>query len=456
MVEFYSRNIERVYEPDVLVCGLGPAGISAAVAAARMGARTMAVERSAFAGGNITNAKVVGICGAVSNVTGELVTGGITYEMLKRAAYRREDDYSRKPLGELLGENPESVGQLYRPKTSEKHVAQVNSVRLLFDPEMFKHEADLLLTGSGVDLLYHTVIADAVTADGRILQVIIANKNGLSCVKPRMVVDCTGDADIAAMSGAPFEKAEVVQPGTLMFTVGGLVFDDFQAFYDACRKTMAQAAESGEIDLYAGPSIGWMRPGMMNFNNTRLVYDATSAESATAAEISARKEVFRFFEVYKRHIGAFKDAYVQDSGPYLGTRESRRIIGAYVLTLDDIVDGKRFDDAIALGGGIVDFHRVDKSGHSALRFVEPSDIPYRTLLPQKVDNLLVAGRCHSVTQMGAAVTRMAVTAMLMGEAAGRAAALALNGGCAPRDVDVEQLRALLLKNGAILSRRTNA
>ncbi len=449
-MELYSRKIDRVYEPDVLVCGLGPAGISAAIAASRMGARTLAVERSAFAGGNITNAKVVGICGAVDNATGALVTGGITLEMLAHAAYRREDDFSRKPLRDLLAGDRDAARQLYQPKTADKHVAQVNSVRLLFDPEIFKHEADLLLTGSGVKLLYHTVVADVRAEEGRVTKVIIANKDGLSCVKPALVIDCTGDADVAAMAGAPFEKAEVVQPGTLMFTVGGLQFDDFQAFYDECRAAMAQAAESGEIDIYAGPSVGWMRPGMMNFNNTRLVFDATSAESVTEAEVRARGEVFRFFEAYRKRIGAFRNAYVQDSGPYLGARESRRIVGDYVLTLDDIVEGRRFKDAIALAGGIVDFHRVDSNGHSALQFVSPSDIPYRTLLPQKVDNLLVAGRCHSTNQMGAAVTRMGVTCMLMGEAAGRAAALALKRMCPPRNIDVRELRRLLIENGAIL------
>jgi hypothetical protein len=450
-METYTKNIARIYEPDVLVCGLGPAGISAAVAAARMGARTMAVERCAFAGGNFTNAKVVGICGAVDNFSGALVTGGITFEMLKRAAYRREDDYSRKSLSELFAEHRDIAAQLYRPKTAENHVGQVNSVRLLFDPEIFKRQADILLTGSGVTLLYHTVVADTVVARGRINRVILANKDGLSCVKAEMVIDCTGDADVAARSGAPFEKAEVVQPGTLMFTVGGLQFDDFQEFYDACRKTMAEAAARGEIGIYTGPSVGWIRPGMMNFNNTRLIFDATSAESVTQAEIHAREEVFRFFDVYKKYIPAFSSAYVLDSGPYLGTRESRRIIGEYVLTLDDIVEGKRFDDAIALGGGIVDFHRLDKNGHSELQFVKPSGIPYRTLLPRKVDNLLVAGRCHSVTQMAASVTRMGATAMLMGEAAGRAAALALNARCTPRELDVRLLRASLVENGAILN-----
>ena len=449
-MEFYSKKIERVYKPDVLVCGLGPAGISAAVAAARMGASTMAVDRCAFVGGNFTNAKVVGIIGAVSTETGTLVTGGITFEMLRRAAYRREDNYVRKPLCELFEENPDRAAVVYKPIAPKNHVGRVGTVRLLFDPEIFKRQADMMLSESGVKLLYHTVIADTVMTDGHIDTVILANKDGLSCVKPKIAIDCTGDADVAAMSGAPFEKADVVQPGTLMFWVGGLEFDDFQAFYDECRTAMAQAADRGEIDLYAGPSIGWIRKGIINFNNTRLVYDATSAESVTQAEIRAREDVFRFLEVYKKYIGAFKNAYILDSGPYLGTRESRRIIGEYVLTLDDIVEMRRFDDAIALGGGIVDFHRVDKSGHSDLQYVPPNDIPYRTLLPQKVDNLLVAGRCHSVTQKGAAVTRMGVTAMLMGEAAGRGAALALNSGCAPRDVNVEQLRTSLLENGAIL------
>lgn len=455
-MELYSKMIERVYEPDVLVCGLGPAGVAAAASAARMGASTLAVERCAFAGGNFTNAKVVGICGAVNSFTGDLITGGVAFEMLRRAAYRREDDYSRTPLSKLLLEDPNASSPLYRPRNGRDYVGQVNSVRLLFDPEVFKHQADLLLIHSGVKLLYHTVVADTVVLDGCIHQVIIANKNGLSCVKPRVVVDCTGDADIAAMSGAPYEKASVVQPGTLMFTVGGLELDDFQAFYDDCRAAMAQASARGEIRLYTGPSIGWMRPGIMNFNNTRLVFDATCAESVTEAEVRAREDVFRFFEAYKKRIPAFKNAYILDTGPYLGTRESRRIVGEYVLTLEDIMENKHFDDAIALGGGIVDFHRLDKNGHSELCFIEPNDIPYRTLLPQKVDNLLVAGRCHSVTQMGAAVTRMGVTAMLMGEAAGRAAVLALGAQSAPRDVDVERLRTVLIENGAVLrSRRTS-
>lgn len=450
-MESYSKKIERVFEPDVLVCGLGPAGISAAVASARSGAVTMAVDRCPFTGGNFTNAKVVGICGAVNNFTGAFITGGITFEMLKRAAYRREDDYSRKPLCELIDDNRGISNPVYKPKSAENHVAQVNSVRLLFDSEIFKHQADMLLTESSTKLLYHTVVVDTVMTDGHIEKVILAGKDGLSCIKPKMVIDCTGDADVSAMSGAPFEKADVVQPGTLMFTVGGLEFDDFQTFYNECRAAMAKAAECGEIDIYTGPSVGIVQPGICNFNNTRLVYDATSTESVTEAEIHARKDVFRFFEVYKKYISAFKNAYLLDSGPYLGTRESRRIIGEYILTLDDIVEGKRFDDAIALGGGIVDFHSLKKSGHSALQFLKPNDIPYRTLLPLKVDNLLVAGRCHSVTQMGAAVTRMGVTAMLMGEAAGLAAVLAINGRCTPRDVDVERLRNFLLKNGAILN-----
>ncbi len=447
----YTKEIERVYEPDVLVCGLGPSGIAAAVAAARMGASAMAVERCPFAGGNFTAAKVVGICGAVNNFTGALITGGITFEMLKRAAYRREDDYSRKPLADLLREDGDITRHLYRPKSSQDHVAQVNSVRLLFDPEIFKRQADMLLAESGVKILYRTVTADAVMAGTRIESVILAAKDGLSCVRPRIVIDCTGDADIAALSGAPFEKAPVVQPGTLMFTVGGLEFDDFQVFYDQCRSVMARAAERGEIGPYSGPSVGWMRPGMMNFNTTRLTFDATSSESVTGAEIHAREEVFRFFDVYRKYIPAFRNAYVLDSGPYLGTRESRRIVGEYMLTLEDIADGRCFEDSIGLAGGIVDFHRPEKSGHSALQFVKPSDIPYRTLVPQKVDNLLVAGRCHSVTQMGAAVTRMGVTCMVMGEAAGSAAVLALGGTGSPRDVDVQELRTVLRKNGAILA-----
>ena len=447
----YSTTIDRVYEADVLVCGLGPSGITAATAAARMGARTMAVERSACAGGNITNARVVGICGAVDNLSGDLITGGITGELLRRAAYRREDDYSRTPLGEIAFSGPSS-GPLYRPRTSTDHVQRVNSVRLLFDPEIFKRQADLLLTEAGVRLLYHCVVADTVAPDGRIREVIIAGKDGLACVRPRVVVDCTGDADVAARAGAPFEVAAVVQPGTLMFSVGGLVFDDFQAFYDECRAVMARAAQSGEIGPYAGPSVGWMRPGLMNFNATRLVFDAAATESITDAEIRARAEVFRFFEMYRRHMPAFRNAWVQESGPFLGARESRRIIGEYVLTLEDITGERHFADAIGLAGGIVDFHRQEKSGHSALQFVRPSEIPYRSLLPRAVDNLLVAGRCHSVTQMGAAVTRMGVTCMVMGEAAGRAAVLAHRAGVRPADVDVEELRRLLRGNGAILAR----
>jgi len=451
-MEVCSLPVRRVYEPDVLVCGLGPAGLAAATAAARTGASTLGFDKCAFAGGNITNAKVVGICGAVDNFTGALIVGGLALELMKRAAYFRRDDFSRKPIGEMLAENPDAVRHMYSPNDPKKHVQKVNSVRLFFDPEILKQQADEVLSGSGARVLYSTMLADVVVDGGRIREVYIANKDGLSVVRPCIVIDCTGDADVAARAGAPFEIADPVQPGTLMFNVGGLAFDDFQTFYNQCRKAMAKAAAAGEIGHYTGPSVGWMRPGILNFNNTRLIYDATDAESVTGAEICARADVFRFFEIYQKYVGKpFENAYVLDSGPCLGARESRRILGEYVLTLEDIVESREFEDAIGLGGGIVDFHNVSEKGHSSLRFVKPHGIPYRTLLPQNVENLLVAGRCHSVTQMGAAVTRMAITAMLMGEAAGWGAALALKEGCAPRDVDVGTLRGALHKNNGILS-----
>lgn len=444
-------QFKHIYETDVLVCGLGPAGITAATAAAKAGMKTMGIDKSPYAGGNISNCKMFGICGAVDNFTGRLIVGGLTRELMRRSAYLRVENDARKPLKELFEEDPNFPNHMFDPIADETYVHKVSSLRLLFEEEAVKREADNLMLEYGVQILYHTMIADVVMDGDKIDGVIIANKDGLSLVKPKMVVDCTGDADIAAKSGAPFEVAEVCQPGTLLFTIGNVKFNDYQEFYDQCKVVVAEAAKRGEIERYGGPATGRIRHNLINFNTIHIIYDATNAESVTNAEIKARKEVKQFYDILKAGIPALKDAWLQESGPCLGPRESRRIKGEYTLTEDDIMECNRFDDSIGLGCGIFDFHKAKENGHADLRFVKPHDIPYRTLLPLKVENLLVAGRCHSVTQAGLAVTRYVATAMVMGEAAGTGAALAIKQGITPRKVNTDELRSILLENGAVFN-----
>lgn len=449
MTVFVPRLKQRI-ETDVLVCGLGPAGVSAAVAAARHGAKTFAVETCAYAGGNITNANVIGVCGALNQKTGRLIVGGITRELLQRSALLRDPvDWDKQtPLSKL---NLDGT-RLYEPMSDERATTHPNGVSIIYDAEWYKHQADGMLKESGARFLYHTRVCDVVMEGDRIGAVIVANKWGLSEIRLRMVLDTTGDGDVAAWSGAPFEMLlDTMQAGTSIFVMGGVKYDDYAQLKVRCIECFAKANARGEMRRYFGPGVGRLHKGVINFNMTRIKYNSTDPEQVTAAEVQVRDDIALYSSILIRDMPEFKDAYLLYSGPHIGPRESRRIQGEYVLTYDDVLKTRRFDDTVGLGGHPIDYHDPNVvGGFNSTRQVDPYPIPYRTLVPQKVENLLVAGRCHSADQMAASSTRVALTAAVLGEAAGKAAGMALDAGITPREVDGVKLREALVLQGAVV------
>ena len=448
----YCTETRKTYAPDVLVCGLGPAGVAAATAAARRGCDVLAVEKCGYAGGNITNANVIGVCGATNMQTGYLVTGGITAEMLQRSAYLRDpvDMDKLTPLRELDIYHT----QLYIPVSEQEQLVHPNAVTMIYDAEDYKVSADRILLEAGVKILYHTFVCDVKTTGGHIDRVIIANKDGVSEIRPKIVVDCTGDADVAAWAGAPFEiKPDFMQAGTMMFVVGNVVYDDYAALKKKIVDTFAKAHADGVKCRFYGPGVGRLHHGVINFNRTRVPYNQTDAADWTRAEHEARGDIQDAMHILKTYMPEFRDSYLLYAGPHIGCRESRRLLGEYVLTIQDLYDRKRFADCIGLGAHPVDFHNPTKYGGEddcELETIYVYQIPYRSLLPKKVDNLLVAGRCHSVDQLAAASTRVALTASVMGEAAGTAAVLALRGNTEPVHVNIDELVSSLAAAGAIL------
>ncbi len=430
----YSKQIPMIAEPDVLVCGAGLAGIGAAVAAARTGAHTMVVERNGFAGGFFTAIVGSAFDGFADERTGTPVVGGLVFEMLERMGVIQP------------GQGP----QLRYNVNGDLSFVEMHPERVIprCDPERFKRAADAILLAAGIRILYHTQVADAIVRDGRIEAVIASNKAGLIAIRPRIVIDCTGDGDVVAWAGAPNEKAESLQPMSLHFRIAYL-----EPSFDLRRRCAAvlQAAHArGALGLYGGPYPATFSGRDVYFNATRTPGDNTNPEDWTRAEVQGRRDAWTMFELWQHELPEFANAYFMTSGPVAGARESRRIVGDYVLTGDDVRQGRRHDDVIVLGAWRLDRHPADQPGYHPIPWTPPYDIPYRTLLPRGVDNLLVAGRCHSATSEALASSRVTATAMGMGQAAGTAAAMAVAAGCTPHGVDVSSLQARLRADGAIL------
>ena len=430
----YAKSIPVIAEPDVLVCGTGLAGLGAAVSAARQGASVWAVDRMGFAGGFFTNVIGSAFDGFVYEETGRPVVGGLVFEMLER-------------MGVIP---PGSGGDHAYNVNGDFTEVEKHPERLIprCDPERFKRAADEILLGDGVHPLFHTQVADVLVEAGRIDSVILSNKAGLVAIRPKMVIDATGDGDVAAWAGCPYEQAESLQPMALHFRIAyvELTFE----LRRKCAAVLERARTAGRIGLYGGPWPATFSGRDIYFNAVRTPGDCTNPEDWTQAEIRGRADAWRMFELWQQELPEFADAYFFTSGPTAGARESRRIVGDVTLTVDDIRQARRFDDVIVLGAWRLDRHPQDDAGYHEQPVVPPYDIPYRTLLPQGVDNLWVAGRCHSATSEALASSRVTANAMGMGQAAGTAAALAARGGYGSREVPIVDLQDRLVQAGCIL------
>jgi hypothetical protein len=425
---------------DVIVAGGGPAGIGAAAAAARGGAKTLLLEQYGILGGQATAGLVLHF--QRWSIHGKRVAGGIPWEFARRITERN------------LRYNPPG------PWNSGWEGIGIPP----FDPEHLKYVADRILVESGVEILLHTFVCGVLQQDGKVNGLLVENKSGRQAFLAKIIIDATGDGDVAAFAGAPFEKGSPVdgtmQAMTMCFRVAGADYAglsqhpmDASAQDATVRAAMLQAIERGELPALGGP---WIVPsvrGEYRINAVRQWGDCTRAEDLSRAAVEGRRVVWVYFDWLKANFPEFHQAYVMDTGLQIGTRESRRILGDYVLTIEDVKSGRRPHDTIALGAHGVDIHSTHAAdpGHHRMDWLSGAyGIPYRCLLPRGLENLLVSGRCISVTHEALASTRVMTQCMELGEAAGTAAAMSVKQGVTPRQLDPQLLCQTLEAQGVLL------
>jgi len=411
-------------ETDVLVCGGGCAGLAAALSASRNGASTLLIERAGFAGGIITAVGLPYFDGIAHPADNRIVVRGIGLELLAKSG--------------VCEPNATHV------KVHNPTVPNIEAFKLLAD-RLLIAERDRLR------VLYHSM-ACGVEMDGeRIAAVLIANKAGFTRIRAKQVIDCTGDADIAAWAGAPTEKSPELQPLTLHFRVGNV--KKTPDLSKNCRAALEKAHERGELPMFYGPGIMFMfAPTEIYVHGIRVPADASDPTELTRAEMQGRSDAWAMFEAWKRDVPGFEDSYFLSAAPFIGVRETRRIVGQHVLTEEEIMAAKSFDDAIATGCWYLDVHpnKLTPGSANAVPKQQPApyDIPYRSLVPQKVANLIVAGRCHSTTRLAQSSTRVTVTAMALGEAAAVASVLTLKSETSPQELDGRDVRKKLRAQNA--------
>jgi hypothetical protein len=301
--------------------------------------------------------------------------------------------------------------------------------------------------------------------DGCVVGAVIQNKGGRQAVRAKRVIDCTGDGDVAASAGASFEVGrpgdEKCQPVTLMFTIGGVDWPRVEAWRTDYPMTHVwlEAQRNGDMDPFQTTIMGFWwtptRPDQVGINFTHITgIDATRAEALTAATMEGRRQAYQSIDVFRKYVPGMEACYMVSTPNTVGIRESRRILGELLLTDEDMLAQRTWADSIGYGAFFIDIHHIDGPGMDSSKFYpEPGfkyQIPYRILVPQTIDNLLTAGRCVSVTHRALGSLRVMAQCLLTGEAAGLAAALSLQQGLTPRQLDPATLQTALRAQGAII------
>ncbi|MGI6239475.1 MAG: FAD-dependent oxidoreductase [Christensenellales bacterium] len=410
---------------DLIVVGGGLTGCAAAVAGARRGLKALLIERAGALGGAAVNNLVNPFMPNATKIDG-------TYTELSQGMYAE-----MKARLDAMGARRGGT----------------------FHEEYLKIMLDRFTSEAGVAVLFHTSLVDADCADGRIARVRVVNKAGSQTYEARYFIDCTGDADLAVRCGCPHRigRAQdgLCQPMTLCFRVSNVDSERYQAVRETISPRYQEAQRAGKIknpreDVLIFPT---MIGGTLHFNSTRVVkLNPVDPFDLSRAEREAREQAFELFAFLKENIEGFERADFAYSAAQIGVRESRMINGRHLLTAEELKDCVRFEDAIAAGNYDIDIHNPEGSGTSHYYFPEGQyyTIPYRALLPQGVDNLLVAGRCISTTHEAQASIRIMPICITLGEAAGAAVAVASLADAACQDADVRAIQQTLRESGAFL------
>ena len=426
----YTREIPVYKRFDVIVCGAGPAGICAAVAAARQGAKVALLERYGVPGGNLT-------CGHVGPILGMVGKGTMRDELMALLEV---------PDNDMIGR----VGVAHDMQRAKTVLT-----------EFIHHE--------NIEVYLQTMAADALVEDHRVTGVVISTKEGLLALEGKVVVDATGDGDVAAFAGCQIEKGRedgLMQPVTLEFTLDNVDEDrgvicigdvddvefNGQRFLDYCK----QCAQKGMLPehLAAVRLHPTVHKGERQVNTTQANgVDSTKIEDLYPAELALRGQIDTLIRFFRENLPGYENCKYIASGTTTGVRESRRVVGEYLITAEELAAGKRFDDVVVHRAEfIVDIHNPAGAGQAEekIQYVVPYDLPYGCFVPKGVDGLMTAGRCISGTHRAHASYRVMSICIAMGQAVGVAAALCARQGCQPRELDVKALQKELAALGVEL------
>ncbi len=450
----FAQDIPIGKSYDVVVCGGGPSGVAAALASRRSGLSTLLVEGLGQLGGVGTSAGVSILLGGRTRDNRAQCVGGIFQEvgddLIRRGGAvdpRSVKDEEFIPFG-WYGRGTLSVG-------------------LTFDPIPMVALLDEKMLQAGVDVLYFTHLVDTLRAGERISHVVVHNKSGLVAHPAKAVIDATGDADVAARCGCPFVKGResdgLATPATLMFVVDRV---DQAALRDyiyshkspRLRELISDLRQRGEWPFPYDIFISLQTPetGSFIINTTRICdVDGTDGISLTSGMMRGRQELHALFTIMRRHMPGFSNARIMQVAPMLGVRETRRIAGDFVLTVDDVVAQRTFPDTIGLSGYTWDLPDPKRPSHQPMHekkvpMPELTPIPYRTMLPRRIINLICPGRAISVERDVMGPLRVMAPCYAMGEASGVAASQVVRDGASFTEVNIAQLIADLRARGAIL------
>ncbi|HMP43156.1 MAG TPA: FAD-dependent oxidoreductase, partial [Roseiflexaceae bacterium] len=434
-MEWYSTQLTHLWDGDVIVVGSGSAGCCAAIAAAEAGARTMLIERYGFLGGTSTQVLDTFYGFYTPGAIAHKVVGGIPDRVV--AALEAEGAAFARPNSYGAGTG------------------------ITYDPHQLRIVWEELAQQAGVEILLHSFCTDVVMDGDRISGVIVDGKRGLLKLTARIIIDCSGDADICFRAGVPFERAGDIDPAqtlTTTFRMSHVDISRAQAFgKQAMWQAMEQAMATGRYDLPRREGSWHITPhdGVIHTVMTRIAdLDPTDPVALTQAEILGRRQAREYARFLHDCVPGFEQARLSWLSHPIGVRETRRVYGHYRLTRDDCLGARKFADAIGACGAPIEDHRPgDDTAWAYLPEGMTYDIPFRTLVPQQVRGLLVAGRCFSATHDAHASCRSMAQTMTMGQAAGSAAALAVAGDTLPDSLDIaviqEHLRTLGARFGEI-------